>query len=764
MQGKLYLMGASIAALASSYVPVYAQSTPAARSAPSNDPSEIVVTATRREGTALEAPLSLTAIGEKELEKTGATSITQIADRIPGLTFATLGPNANRFFIRGIGSFASNQSPTTGLYFDETPLQVRTSTGLFSPDPIMYDLARVEVLRGPQGTLFGSSAMGGTIRFISNKPDPSKFEGKVYAEASTTDDGGDSYNLKGAVNIPLVEDKLAVRIVGVHAYDAGWIDNIRPVGANIYENVNRPEAWDRDVNWLKTNAVRVMVGFTPDATLRITPSFYYSRVKGGAVKPLQDEALGVRNRQEARWIDEPLDTRLINANLLVEKDVDVLGGMTLLSSTSYLDGKLDRIVDVTGFGPTQPGLVQPVGRRITIAFDSRARVKQWTQDLRVVSKSDGPLGYVAGAYYNNTKSPTLIVNRVINDYGTGAAPIQRIRDFGFKQEEKALYGELTLTLGAFELGAGGRYFRYDQTDSRLQARPFRTVPIDYDFSVRTKEDGFTPHLTAAFKPTPNQNFYVTYSQGFRTGGSNAPITEDQCPAALRQQLGIPDNPGPFKSDKTTNYEAGAKVRAGQVQFSGAVYQIDWDDYQQADSRSCGISAFSYTANAGKVRSRGAEAEVSVSPIEGLNLSGNAAYINAKFRNDNPSLGYKAGDALPDIPRWTYGGVAEATVPVNTALSFRLRGDFNHVSGMRTASGTSTGPTPDRRAAYTLVNASAALVSDDQWELTFFVRNLTDAIANYGYDTGYARSLSGSSDLSVLANRPRNIGVSFDKSF
>ncbi len=753
---------APVAALLASSSTVYAQTdtTTAAESV-----EEVVVTATRREGTAIAAPLSLTAIGNQELTKSGAISVTQIADRIPGLTFSTLGPNANRFFIRGIGSFAANQSPTTGLYFDETPLQTRTSTGLFSPDPIIYDLSRIEVLRGPQGTLFGSSAMGGSIRFISNKPDPTKFEGNFYGEGSTTEDGGDSYSMKGVFNAPLIEDKLAVRVVGVHAYDAGWIDNVRPIGADIFENANRPEAWSKDVNWLRTDAARVMIGFTPNETLRITPTFYYSQVRGGAVKPLQDEVLGVESRREARWLDEPLDTRLFNGNLLVEKDLHILGGLTLLSSSSYLDGTLDRIVDVTGFGPSQPGLTQPAGRRITIAFDSLAKVEQWTQDLRVISKNDGPLSYVFGAYYNDTQAPTVIVNRVINDFGAGAAPIQRIRDFQFEQTETALYGELTFTTGAFELGAGGRYFHYDQTDSRLQVRPFRTVPVDYDFSVDSKESGFTPHVTVAYKPNADQNFYVTYSQGFRTGGSNAPITEDQCPSALRQQLGIPDNPGPFKSDTTTNYEVGAKVRARGMQFAGAAYQIDWDDYQQADARSCGISAFTYTANAGKVRSRGGEAEVTFNLLEGLSLSGNVAYIAAKFLTRNPALGYAAGEALPDIPEWSYGGVIEYVAPLFTAYSVRLRSDANHMVGMRTASGTSTGPVPDRRSAYTMVNASAGLLSDQDWELSLFVRNLTDEIPVYGYDTGFARSLvGGQSDLSALTARPRTIGLSLQKNF
>ncbi len=756
---------ASIAALLLASTTAWAQTSSGTTAAETVTTDDIIVTATRRDSTVIAAPLSITAIGNAELTKTGAGSITQIADRIPGLTFATLGTGANRFIIRGIGSFASNQSPTTGLYFDETPLQVRTSTGLFSPDPIIYDLARVEVLRGPQGTLFGSSAMGGSIRFISNKPDASKFEGSVYGEAAHTTDGGDSYNVKAMLNIPLAEDKLALRIVGVHSYDAGWIDNISPVTLNPHENLDKPNLREKDVNWVRTNAVRAMLAFTPDDTLRITPSLYYSRVKGGAVKPLQDVAVGIKKRVEGRWIPEPLKTSVKSGNMLVEKDVDLLGGATILSSSSYTEAKLDRVVDVTGFGPLQGGLPTPPGRAILLSFNAYQKLKQFTQDLRVTSTGDGPLSYVIGGYYNNNKAPSLILSLVEQDYGLGYNPTQRIRDFRFKQKEAAAYGELTFKTGPFELAAGGRYFHYNQTDSRAQIRPFRAVPVDYDFSVTTKESGFTPHLTASYKPSPNQNFYATYSQGFRTGGVNAPLTEAECPVAQRRLLGIPDNPGPFKSDKVTNYEVGAKIRTHGVQVTGAAYQVDWQDYQQATSRSCGLTGFSFTANAGKVRSRGGEAEVTIKPVEGLTLSGNMAYIKATFLRANPSLRFAKGDRLPDVPDFTYGASAEFTMPVNDSFSVQLRGDFNHVPSMRTATGTSTGATPDRRPKYTMANASASLVSTQDWELSLFVRNLTDASPVFGYDTGYPRSaVGGASDMSALVGRPRTMGVSFQKGF
>src|SRR5690606_29031634 len=174
------------------------------------------------------------------------------------------------------------------------------------------------------------------------------------------------------------------------------------------------------------------------------------------------------------------------------------------------------------------------------------------------------------------------------------------------------------------------------------------------------EDGFSPRVVLSYDPVPTQSFYVSYSEGFRTGGVNAPITEEACPADVREQLGIPDVPPPFKSDKTQNYELGAKMQVlDRISINSAIYQIDWTDYQQSVSRDCGATAsFAYTGNAGSVESRGFETEIVARVLDSWRLSGAVALVDAKFNTPVPTLGIHAGEALWDVPKWSYSAGAE----------------------------------------------------------------------------------------------------------
>lgn len=715
---------------------------------------EVTVTATRRAESLQEVALSITAYGEEELRRTGALDFQAIADRVPGLTFTAYGVGANRYFIRGIGQVATNQSPTTGLYFDETPLQVRTTTGHFQPEPILYDLERVEVLRGPQGTLFGSSAMGGSIRFIGNKPDASAFGGSLSAGVSTVKDGEEGYDLKGMVNVPLVEDKFAVRVVGVHTSEPGWIDDLRPSTSNISEN-RGSAAVREDTNSVDTNAARIMASITPSDTFRILPTFYYQERKSGTVRAVSDEVFGADARLKARWIDEPVEMRLWTGNLMLEKDLDWFGGVSLLSSTSRLEASFDRVVDLTAFNNPQFSV-----NRTQVGFFSEQEANQWTQDVRLVSQSQNALQFVVGLYYSDTEAPTVVTNRVINDFGGGLAPEQRLRNFDFSQEERAAYGELTYQMGSFKLSAGGRYFSYEQVDSRYQRRP---SGVDFDFEISGDESGFTPHVALSYMPSDNQNYYLTYAEGYRTGGVNAPITEDSCSAAARQALGIPDVPPPFESDRTKNHELGMKLqsRDGRAGLRSAIYYIDWDDYQQAISRDCGGTAsFSYTANAGQVRSQGAELELELHPVSNLELKGGVAYVDAKFKQPNEQLGIVPGDRLWDVPEWTYNASAEYQFDLTTALIGRVKVDGNYVSESR--SGVAEDVPPPWREQYTLVNVDFGLVAS-AWDLTLYVRNVTDEVPNYGLDFALGGAVSPI-PYGRITGQPRVIGLTYARKF
>ncbi len=716
---------------------------------------EITVTANRREESLQDVPISLSVIDQGTMERSGSLAFQNLADRVPGLTYAANGLGQTRYFIRGVGQFAVNQSPTTGVYFDETPLQVRVTTGYFQPEPIMYDLARVEVLRGPQGTLFGSSSMGGSVRFISNKPDPNQFDASVSAGVSTTkDSSAESYSLKGMVNLPLVADKLAVRIVGVHDTQGGWLDDVRPVTSNIYENVDRSASIIEDVNTLRTNAVRITAAYTPTDTLRIIPTLSFERARNEANKPQMDDIFGNDARLRARWFNEYAESELFVGNLTVEKDMEAFGGSKFLSSTSRLDATLDRLSDLSSLNQPQFST-----NRTQIGFYTAQEVKQWNQDFRLVSQSQSPFQYVLGVYYSRTETPTAVTNRVVNDWGGGLAPVQRLRLFGFVQTEYAGYGEASYKFGDFKLAVGGRYFSYDQEDRRFQERP---PGVDFDFTVEGDDDGFSPRVVFSYEPLPTQSFYASYSEGFRTGGVNAPITEEACPAAVRQALGIPAVPPPFTSDKTQNYEIGAKMQlVDRVTVNSAVYKIDWTDYQQSVSRDCGATAsFAYTGNAGSVESRGFETEIVAQVLDALRLNGGVALVDAKFNTPVPTLGIRAGEALWDVPKWSYNAGAEYAFDVTNTLAAAIRVDANHVNSTRTALAQMV-PAPIRES-YTMVNLSADLAAEG-WTLTMYLNNLTDVSPAYGLD--YIPGSTGIPDrMSRVTARPRTLGLTWSREF
>lgn len=743
---------------ASGAAPPSASSAGTAQAAPEPEAhflAEVTVTATRRSENMQDVPISMSVIDEAMMAKSGMLDFGQLADRIPGLTYAANGLGQTRYFIRGVGQIAVNQSPTTGVYFDETPLQVRVTTGYFQPEPILYDLNRVEVLRGPQGSLFGSSSMGGTVRFISNKPDPHELAASVSAGMSDTKDSdANSYNIKSMLNLPMFDERAALRIVALHSNDSGWIDDVRPLTSDVFENLDRPSAIVEDVNWTRTNAVRAMFLVEPDDTLRITPTLYFQRARSGVNKPQSDEIFGAERNLRARWINEYLTNELFTGNLLIEKDIDALGGMTLTSSSSRLEAKLDRMTDLTPYN--NPQFSQ---NRTQIGFFSLQEVEQWTQDLRIVSRNDAPLQYVAGAYWNDTNTPTVVTNRVLNAWGGVLDPIQRLRDFRFEQTEWALYGELSYRLGDFKLAAGGRYFSYEQVDSRFQRRP---GGVDYDFSESSEEDGFSPRVVFSYAPTPSQNYYVSYAQGFRTGGANAPITEDACPAAIREQLGIPNVPPPFESDEVETYEIGAKlVLRNSIAVNAAAYKIDWNEYQQSITRECGgTSSFAFSGNAGSVESRGFDLEVVIEPIDGLRFNGAVAGVDATFNSPVPSFDIAAGDRLWDVPEWTYSAGAEYRFDFLSAMTGALRADASYVGS--SASALSSVSPPRIRGSYTMVNLGAEL-GRDNWTLALFVNNLTDTTPNYGLDFIHG-DIPIDDPFSRLTSRPRTIGFTLSTSF
>lgn len=729
---------------------------------------EIVVTARKRAEQAVDVPVSLSVYDQQTLRRTGADDFADIADAVPGVSFATVGVGASRVFIRGIGQVTTGQSPTTAFYLDDILLnQPRSAFGSAQPDPLLADIARVEVLRGPQGALFGASALGGAVRLIGNRPDPNAGTLDVNAALGFRRDGGAEHVVSAAANLPLITDRLALRMVGVARGDGGWIDDLRPAVADIRENLGSNRIV-RDVNRTSNVGGRMALAYTPDAATRVQVTGLYQQSRAdGLVRPEVDPSFGLKSRLVGRFQSTFARDDFTALSLVVDRQVDALGGFSLTSATTYSERDFAFDFDNTPFG--NGGINEAFPRPAPFqAFRIRARFAQetgyrWaTQELRAATTRTGPFSLVAGLYLADARQANGVTRQVSQDFGAGVPAILDATVSRFRQGEYAAFGEAGYeVLEGFTLNAGGRLYHYRQRESATlfgRGGPAAN-PDAVGVDGRLKETGFSPRAVASYRPRRDVTLYASYAEGFRTGGVNAPIPDDVCPASVRQERGIDQSPEPFDSDKVRTYEVGAKAAlfGGKVTAEAAAYDNDWVNYQQSVQRDCGPlgSVATFTANAGRVRSRGFEAEVGLRPLAGLALRAGAAHTDVRFREDVPVICISAGDRLTDVPRWTYSGSVDYEAPLGRDLRLVFHADARRVGS--SISGFGEGALV-LRPAYTLVGASAGFASE-RFEAALFVRNLTDETPIYAWEFATSPDVGGSPDfLNAVVGEPRTIGV------
>jgi len=754
-----------------------------AASASNNDPSsrpgdDIVVTAQKRAQPLQDVPASVTSLSADLLRHLDAQDFSRVADAVPGVAFATTGLGNSQYIIRGIGSVGFVQSPTTGVYLDETPLQTRALRGFSQPDPQLFDVARVEVLRGPQGVLYGSSAMGGLVRIVTNQPDPTKITALGQASVSTITDGGTSRNAHAMLNLPIIADTLALRVSGGVVRQGGWIDDLRPTTGDLTANAGT-SAVRKDVNSATIATVRAALRWNATPALTITPSIIWQDGDSNADRPHSDVTFGKRARLKARYQDTFARDEFVIASLQVENRMDALGGLTLSSNSSWLDRRNRLLFDVTAFdSPIVEDIVGPgPGDRLfpTPLVDA-GRTKQFTQEVRAVSDGVGRLQYVLGAFFRDLRQDSGRTIAVADLFGVAASlplgasspPVIQDTAVRFREREVAGFGELTYAiLPQVKFAAGARVFGYRQREAsrRFGIGGVAGGDLAYDYEQRNRENGVTPRLSLSYEPRRSATVYASYAQGFRTGGVNAPVTDTICSPAERRAAGIPDVPPPFDSDRTDNYELGAKTSlwGGRVHVNGAAYLIEWKDYQQAFQTACGINAattISFTVNAGRVRSRGGELELSASPVRGLDLHAGGAFTEATYRNDVPNLLLPAGSRVLDVPRWSWTARGDYAVALTDAVNGNLFASARHVGA--SDSGFGEGEVLPR-PAYTLVDASAGVQMRGGLGVDVFVTNLFDVVPVFGQEfTTSPGNTTATSYFSYLVGPPRTVGLRLTK--
>jgi iron complex outermembrane recepter protein len=720
---------------------------------------EIVVTATRRDLKLSDVPLSISALPQDTLTTRGIRDSADIAYVAPGLSVISDNSGGENLSVRGIVAIGS--TATTAFYTDETPIS-QVSGGTFSPR--YFDVERVEVLRGPQGTLFGASAMGGVIRIITKRPNTYRFEGTVRAEGSTTRLGSQNYVVDGAVNVPIISDVLALRMTGFYEKQAGWVKSFTPIfsddpadyvdlGDDGLRDNGITDPADPDFDPLNRNDDRTGAayqGFTgsgkrvgdqtvyggraallfqPTDTLKLTATYHWQQRKNDGFNNA-DRSVGLglpgSDFRQARSFAEFRNLRSQLANLTGEFDV---GFAKLTSSTSYEWNRESVQQDATalGFGGIAAGfgiVPRDTSGQAGVGLIESQKKSNFTQEIRLVSNSDGAFNWILGGFYNRakyTKSQNYPTRGLAAVAGDELAPGDSFGSFILDESvrEISFFGEVGYKFSdKFSATVGLRRYSVKPGTGSIFSGLLAGGDTTVNDPVSFTENGFTYKAVLNYKPNDDLLLFAGYTTGYRPGGANLPA------------LG-PDDviPSGFTSDKLTQYELGWKSswldRALTV--NGAVFYIDWSDIPTGVTAPSGQT---YSINGPQARNYGAELELVIRPTKGFDVSFGLTVLNAKFSRDfvdvaGAGLQISKGDRLPNVPDITLNAALNYQWSIGDANA-RIGANVVHVTKRTQTANEVVSPLPG------FVNAGlSAGVDLGKFDVSLFVRNLFDTRALIG---------------------------------
>ncbi len=722
---------------------------------------EVTVTASKRgEESTQSIPSAIQAISGSQLATRGATEFADYVGQVPSLSFNDLGPGDKKYVIRGI---TSTGPATVGVYYDEAVITASNANdgGGRNADIRLFDLERIEVLKGPQGTLYGASSMSGTIRYITRKPVLDAVEGYIQTEVSDTARSGSvNYNANGAINLPVVDNKLALRITGWHVHNAGFIDDVRiPAGTVRDANDETTQGGRLTLRWQPVQSLNILA----TTTTQSTHSGGSSRYTPAGAQSFGDAAAGFPPVPGGDLINtdlalSPWDEKLKVYGLTAEY-THAAGIFT--ATSNYFDRHIDYAFDSSPilffFGvPFSAVTLQPQERRIV------------SSELRYASTFGGPVNFVAGAFHQDEKSDFAVNVVKTNALGRPSGPFSPLDSddalqnpegntfFGRTDindlEQYAVFGEVTFALSdKLSLLAGVRYFHSEQDSAQETTHPFGgfgpNIPEGIQTNTATGEKT-TFKLNLSYL-TGFGLVYATVSEGFRVGGTNA--------ANLPFASGIPPSYGP---DKLRNYEIGAKSEflEQRLRLNAAAYAIRWEDIQIQAIDATG--AFPFTTNAGTASVDGVELEANVLFAPGLQLDFGGSYQEAKLTEDqplipnNPNLG-QDGDLLPKVPKLQFSAALTYSFPLGES-DMSLRAEVNYRDSTNTQYNTAS-PFNVPLDSYEIVNLRANLDWND-WTLSAFAKNVFDERAQID------AIASDQDPLARITTRPRTIGVAVTRQF
>jgi len=734
---------------------------------------QIVVTAEKRETTVETTPISLTAVSGTDILNRGITDLASLMQSVPGVSIRTSGPGMTEFEMRGIASNGGN-SPTVGFYFDETSLTAPAATneGKIVMSPDLYDLNRVEVLRCPQGTLYGSGSMGGTIRVIPNAPNPEVFESSAEAKFADTDHGGFDHGENAMINLPFWGGLAALRIVGSYSFDAGWIDRvvIAPGAFPLPTNTVRGNVLAariateyHDVNDVERTVVRVSALFKPIDGLTITPSYLYQKLRAGGL-PYIDSVPGTDAHYQPFDIGESYRDEFHLTAMSVKYRTDVF---EISSATAYWTRHEPLIQDAseswtTGLGPAYVSGYGPGNGGIGAAYaDEDNQSHQTTEELRIASVGDTRLKWLAGYFYSDFQSGWDI----IFPSQTGAEVFGSNNLFSyyspFKILQQSEFGELTYNITEpFAVTVGARRYHYD---APVGLNQYGALTSTVKTNTSENAQGVTPKVSLSYQFDKDLLVYATAAKGFRPGGGTGPVPTSgplSCEAQLMVQYGskgFVNGPISFTSDSVWSYEIGEKWRSSDNRFSvnASGYFESWVGVQQVNAlSSCG---YVYTANVGDAHVYGGEIEARAIVVRDLEASANVTYAHAALVSSTLiDAGFDAGTPIQQVPKWSASVSLAYHHDLTEDVALTARAESNYI-GSRTDETFATNTLP----SYDLTNIRGGF-QGERWSAVLFVNNVADKRALLNNITQDAVNLPTFNRVAV--SQPRTTGIDLNYKF
>ena len=772
------------------------QQSPAQNDKSVNDENsqEIVVTAQKRAQVLLDVPSSVTVIGGDTLDRQQAKSFQDYLSLVPGFSVNGSTAGVTRITLRGANT--GGVASTVAIFMDDIPFG--SSTGLangaiLSGDFDPFDINRLEVLRGPQGTLYGASSFGGVIRYITNTPKLGKFELRGQAGIEDTAHGGFGYNAAAVFNAPL-GNNAAVRVDGFYRKDAGYVDSI---GNNPIFNVSGqlvppgaipafPNGFPfpplpsielgrtlvaKNLNDRKSFGGRASVLFDPTSNLSIRLTAFAQNLNSGGSNTfdIDPETLQSLYGGFVQSVYQPQPTHIKYRVYYGTADWD-LGFANFFSSTSYSTFKeqfegddtfaLAQTVNLLAeLGPAAaqiglPVIAQaPIFRPLGVQVFQATGTKKFTQEFRLSSPNNDTLEWLIGAFYTHENSAIDPQNIFATEFGTDiiapdVAPLATVT-LHSKYDEYAGFANATwhITPRA-DLTLGGRLAHNKQDAHEVLLSPLIPGVIANDNSSETV---FTYSVAPRYELSKHASIYARVASGFRPGGPN--VVSATAP---------PGTPTTYKADRLTNYELGIKAEAPDAHLWSielAAYHIDWKDIQLFEEVGDPPNQVGINANGGKARVNGLEFSGALRPVPGLTLSANGAYTNAKLRDDTPTLtGGFAGDPLPFVPKWSGALHGDYEFPLSPTLGGFVGASLDYI-------GKRTGPFNDRNPDGSLARVPAyaevdlrAGVNFGEFTLEAFAHNLFDKRGLTDVAGFNAVTAGPAGAASAAAIRPRTIGL------